>query len=371
MKIQAEYIWLDGQGKEEQPGNVDGMAELRSKTKIFDLPDGKWDKVLLDPMNNPEGRSVPSFIADWGFDGSSTNQAKGKFSDCALKPVFVCLDPIRGGQNLLVLCEVLNPDGTPHATNTRHRLAELAKKHADEKVLLGFEQEYTLYTPMGDPLGWAMLGQEPPAQGRYYTGVGADRIFGRSLMERHTKACIDAGLAICGTNWEVMPGQAEYQIGPLPPLEASDHAWVARWLIQRIGEDSGVVVRFHPKPMGKDADWNGAGMHTNLSTAKMMNPETGWEAVQGACERLRLMHDEHIKVYGKYNKDRLSGNHETANIEKFSSGVSDRGASIRIPMGTAQKKCGYIEDRRPAANADMYLVTTAVLETICGGGFKG
>mgnify|MGYP001583318186 FL=1 len=363
VKIQAEYIWLDGQDKKRQPGNFDQRAELRSKTKILDFdPQDISNRLHLDVAKIPE----------WGFDGSSTNQAEGHFSDCGLKPVFVCSDPIRGTPNILVLCEVMNSDGTPHATNTRHRLAQLDKGYAYANILMGFEQEYTLYALSGKPLAWEMTGKdlmsEPtmPAQGRYYTGVGADRIFGRELMERHTKACLDARLEICGTNWEVMPGQAEYQIGPLPPLQACDHAWVARWLIQRIGEDLGIVVSFHPKPMGKDADWNGAGMHTNISTGHMMSGECGWGAIEHAVEQLKFTHKEHIKVYGKDNELRLTGKHETCGIDEFRCGVSDRGASIRIPMNTARNKRGYIEDRRPAANADPYLVATAQIETICG-----
>lgn len=366
MKIQAEYIWIDGQAEKPQPRNLDKMAELRSKTKIVDV------EQALRALDGDI-----SALPKWGFDGSSTNQAPGNKSDCALWPVMVCMDPTRpdtGG--ILVLCEVMNADGTPHESNTRHRLAtKLAKKYEAAKMQLGFEQEYTLFSRNGKPLAWEMLGidviDRMPGQGRYYTGVGADRIFGRKLMELHTQACLDAELAIAGTNWEVMPGQAEYQIGPLPALQCADQLWLSRWLIQRLGEDLGIVVYFHPKPMGKEADWNGAGMHTNFSTAATMDKETGWSAIEEACRRLEKCHKQHLDVYGTDNDLRLSGNHETCKIDDFRWGISDRGASVRIPMGTANDKYGYLEDRRPAANADPYLVATALYETICGDGFKG
>ncbi len=366
MKIQAEYIWLDGQEKKKQPGNSDQMAELRSKTQIVSVPDLKHlypDQIPILYLGEQVG--------DWGFDGSSTEQALGGDSDCALKPVAVYRDPIRGGSNILVMCEALQPNSRPHWSNTRRKLANAALQHKDAMSLFGIEQEYTLFTRDMKPLAWQMLGKEPAAQGRFYCGVGADRIFGRELMERHTKACIEAGLKIAGTNWEVMPGQAEFQIGPLPAPEVADQLWVARWLIQRIGEDLGIVVSFHPKPMGKDADWNGAGAHTNYSTAATMDSEHGWGAIQDACKRLKKQHKNHIKVYGACNDQRLSGKHETCSINEFRFGVSDRGASVRIPMGTAKNKCGYIEDRRPAANMDPYLVCRAILETVCGEGFKG
>lgn len=378
MKIQVEYIWLDGQAEKPQAGNRDKMAELRSKTKILEFEDEFQLSATLEAQMFPE----------WGFDGSSTEQAEGRDSDCKLKPVFACHDPIRGYPNILVLCEVMNPDGTPHASDTRHKLAEVAEKFASEGALFGIEQEYTLMSLGGRvPYAWAVLREawrslgcltkwlagEPEAQGRYYCGVGADRAFGRLLVERHTQACIDAGLSIAGTNLEVMPGQAEYQIGPLPPLAAADQLWIARYLMHRLGEDYGIVVSLHPKPMGKDKDWNGAGAHTNFSTDRMMGKVQGvdpWEAITKACNQLGLAREAHIKVYGAGNEERLTGQHETCSIHQFRYGVSDRGASIRIPMSTANNKKGYAEDRRPAANMDPYLVIRAILETVCGQGFK-
>ena len=105
-KITAEYIWIDGR----KP-----TAKLRSKTKII--------SGLVTKLEH---------IPPWGFDGSSTEQAEGHFSDCMLKPVYYVTDPINKAPNILVMCEVLNPDGTPHPSNTRHVLAAVAAK------LIGF-----------------------------------------------------------------------------------------------------------------------------------------------------------------------------------------------------------------------------------------
>ncbi|GIS38669.1 MAG: hypothetical protein Ct9H90mP10_10700 [Actinomycetota bacterium] len=92
MKIKAEYIWIDG---------LTPTAKLRSKTKIME-----------------QGTEPPI----WGFDGSSTQQATGDQSDCVLKPVAQFPDPIRGGDNILVMCEVMNVDMTPMHLNTRAAL---------------------------------------------------------------------------------------------------------------------------------------------------------------------------------------------------------------------------------------------------------
>ncbi len=329
MSYQAEYIWIDG----TKPSPL-----MRNKTRI--IADGVEPGI-------------------WGFDGSSTNQAPGSNSDCVLQPVLVCPDPIRGGENLLVLCEVLTTDFEPHPSNTRAACLAAAELYADQEPMFGIEQEYTFFQ-YGRPLGWPENGFPAP-QGPYYCGTGGEKIVGREIVEEHTAACIDAGLAIEGTNAEVMMGQWEFQIGVLAPPVIGDQIWMARWLLARIAEDHGVVVSFDAKPM--DGDWNGAGAHTNFSTKATRG---NYDAIIAACEALGKNVDEHISNYGDGIERRLTGAHETARYDVFSYGPSDRGASIRIPWHVVKAKKGYIEDRRPNANADPYVVSRLIVETVCG-----
>ncbi len=332
-KVMAEYIWIDGQ----KP-----TAKLRSKAKV------------IQPVKKVEELPL------WSFDGSSTYQAEGKKSDLELKPVRIVPNPLRGEGDILVLCEVNNPDGTPHWSNKRATLRTVEEKVRAQEPWFGLEQEYTLFEG-NRPLGWPDHGFPAP-QGGYYCGVGSDEVFGRELVESHADACIRAGIEICGINSEVMPAQWEFQVGPLGPLEVSDELWLARWLLYRMGEDYGISATLHPKPV--PGDWNGAGCHTNFST-KSMREKGGIKFIEAAVEKLKGRHEEHIKVYGAHNIERLTGLHETAPINVFRSGVSDRGASIRIPLAAAQGGQGYFEDRRPAANIDPYEVTRVMLETVC------
>eukprot|EP00898_Chlorokybus_atmophyticus_P002792 jgi/Chlat1/3513/Chrsp23S03794 len=323
-----EYIWSDGQ--EGQPSKGMLFNQMRSKTK-----------VVQKPLSIGNESSFP----EWSFDGSSTGQAEGSFSDCILKPVFSCTDPIRGGHDLLVLCEVLTAEGNPHETNSRSKVRDLLKNEsvAAEETLFGFEQEYTMLDKRGKVYGWPESGY-PAAQGPFYCGVGLE----------------SSGLKISGINAEVLPGQWEFQIGPAGPLEVGDHVMIARWLLHRLGEDMGINATFDAKPV--PGEWNGTGGHTNYST-KTMRAEGGIAAINAAIEKLSKKHPEHISVYGVGNERRLTGKCETANINTFKSGVADRGASIRIPLPVSLEGKGYLEDRRPAANVDPYVVAGMLIKT--------
>ena len=325
--IKLEYIWLDGYE----------VQNLRSKTKI--LVDNEFVGDGIDLRHLP----------NWSFDGSSTEQARGNKSDCVLKPTRLVKDPYRV-DGYLVMCEVLNADGSFHESNVRNEV--------DEDFWFGFEQEYVL-CKNGNILGWpdGKRSLYPKPQGEYYCGVGVDSVSGREIVEEHLSICLEAGLQISGINAEVMLGQWEYQLFG-KGTQAADDLWLSRYLLRRVCELHGVTVELHPKPI--NGDWNGSGMHVNFSNSDMREIG-GKEMMKEICERLRDSHDAFISKYGKDNHLRLTGRHETQHISKFSYGVSDRGASVRIPIGVSQSGWkGYLEDRRPASNANPYEIIKLV-----------
>lgn len=329
IPFKLEYIWLDGYKPE---------PSLRSKTKV----------VLLD--HEPTLADCPI----WSFDGSSTEQAEGSSSDCLLQAVKIVPDPDRIN-GFLVLAEVLDGDGNPHPTSSRGAFED------DEDLWLGFEQEYVLAID-GQPLGFPEFGHPSTPQGPYYCGVGDGRVAGREIVEEHLDICLEAGLGITGINAEVMLGQWEYQCFGKGAKDAADQVWLSRFLLIRTAEKYGVEVDIRPKPV--KGDWNGSGMHANFSNTHIR--EVGGEAyVKALMARFEANHDAHIAVYGSDNDQRLTGDHETQSISKFSYGESDRGASIRIPPQFIKDGWkGYLEDRRPASNADPYKVAARLIQTI-------
>lgn len=332
-KIKLEYIWLDGYTPE---------ANMRSKTKIVE---GEMDSYKLEDC------------PVWSFDGSSTLQAEGGSSDCLLKPVAICPDPARNNA-FLVLAEVLNADETVHPTNHRGSFED------DAGLWFGFEQEYTLIDPeSGRPLGFPKDGYPGP-QGPYYCSVGAQNAVGREIVEEHLDICLEAGLNVEGINAEVMLGQWEFQVFAKGAKAACDELYFARYFLNRLSETYNVIIDYQPKPI--KGDWNGSGMHCNFSTDDMRDPKiAGEEYMTKICEAFGKYHEEHIAVYGSDNDQRLTGLHETQSIDSFSYGVSDRGASIRVPILTAHNNwVGHLEDRRPASNACPYRIAGRIIETL-------
>ena len=335
MKIKLEYVWLDGYKPE---------PNLRSKVKIVE-----YDKV--------KNAFLDGNFPMWNFDGSSTNQAETGNSDLLLKPVRHYMPSTFPLENntVYVLCEVLNPDGIPHESNKRSQIGE-----GYEDLWFGFEQEYFIR----EEINGNILGHKRnilKGQGEYYCGVGHN-VAGRSFVDEHLNMCLNYGIDITGINAEVALGQWEYQVFSQGKLKGGDDLWITRYFLYKVAEKYNYHIELHPKPLSH-GEWNGSGLHTNFSTDKMRH-EGNEEYFMALFNAFESRHDEHIKAYGSNNNLRLTGEYETQSINKFSWGVSDRGASIRVPQDTAKEWKGYVEDRRPGSNADPYKIIREIVKSL-------
>ena len=358
MNIHLEYVWLDGNNPQH----------LRAKTKII-------ERDVRQQFTKSEGKSLddyfkewkesPEILPTWNFDGSSTGQATTQKSELLLKPVNIFKNPFKMTYGLIVLCEVYNTDWTPHSTNTRSSMLKTLDKY-DSETMWGFEQEYFIYdSNTNKPVGWPKEGFPKP-QGDYYCAIGGDNVSARDFVEDHAVLCEMIDLKISGINAEVALGQWEYQIGPVYAKEGSDQLWVSRYILERLSERYGYYIVLDPKPYVGNA-WNGSGMHVNFSTKDMReNLKNKKKLVIDACEKLSQKVEEHIAVYGVNNELRLTGQNETCSIKEYRWGIGDRTASIRIPSSIEDKTTpGYLEDRRPASNADPYQVVERIVKTVC------
>jgi len=352
----VEYVWLDHDNK------------FRSKTKVLQ-------------GHNPKEKGLPM----WNYDGSSTKQANGTDSEVFIRPVKLCYDPFRqNGPNYIVLCDTWLVDTEAsqkkkqlvyisHPDNTRARAEYIFSNELVEKEdpWYGIEQEFFFTTSDGTfeaPIGmttidgkeWISVSGKP--QGEFYCGNGPNNIKQREIAEYILNCLNYAGQIKCtGYNWEVAPGQCEFQIFS-SGIDAADSLLLFRYIAIRAAEEKGVSINFHPKPMS--GDWNGSGCHTNFSTESMRKPDSYFSVITPALKLLKNNHSYHIENYGPDNKERLTGEHETASWDTFTAGVGNRGASIRVPTQTYYDKSGYIEDRRPSSNMDPYIVTSLLANTV-------
>jgi len=347
-----EYIWIDGRG------NL--RSKYRTAFPIFDS--------YADAAHN--------YIAveDWNYDGSSTYQASTENSEIALIPVAYYANPFfEPGRAFLIMCDTYRSDGSPTDTNFRCEAKKIFEKGGRQlDPWFGIEQEYFMMRSRGtrisdDPLLFSCDHDPkgPQPQGDYYCGVGTRTVTLRKLAEKHYEYCLNAGLKISGINAEVAPSQWEFQIGPCSGITAGDEVWVARYILEKLSEEFGVCVSFKPKPIPNP--WNGSGLHTNFSTEESRNDEyrnAGLKCIYKYIDRLSKKHADHIRVYGD-NSKRLNRMCETSDFHDFSFAAGDRGASVRIPKSVLKAGCGYLEDRRPASDADPYRVIAAIFSTTC------
>ena len=256
----AEYVWIDGSG-----------CTLRSKCRtiegeVYSLAD----------------------IPEWNYDGSSCWQAETSNSEIIMKPVAYYRDPFRKGRHIIVMTETYKwQDGengnfdtlVPANTNFRTYANKIFNACPEEEPWFGIEQEYTLIQTKTKfttwPLGWPHNGY-PGTQGPYYCSVGAANCFGRIISDYHYRCCLYAGIKVSGTNAEVMPGQWEYQVGPVEGIAIGDQLWISRYILQRVAEDFNITISFAPKLFN---DWNGSGCHTNFSTKTMREGIQGMEYI--------------------------------------------------------------------------------------------
>ncbi len=349
--IIAEYVWVSSHGN------------IMSKTRALSHDIGiklSEKKELSNYLSN-----IPYWEYIIKSVESNENERNTKYEKIILRPVALYNNPFYAKNGLIVLCETLTLNGNPTHFNFRHFADKVFTEENIQKFCpwFGIEQEYVLVKYYGSikwPLGWKQ-GEFPNQTDDYYCSNNAHTIFGRIIIEEHLKACLFAGVNLYGINSEYLPSQWEYQIEHSVGIKPSDDLVISRFLLIRIAENHGVSISFDPKLFDGLA---GSGGHVNYST-KQTRDENGYDTILEHMEKLSKYQEEAISLYGENNDKRLKGIWDAPSLKKFTYGLMNRKASVRISKKTFDDKKGFYEDRRPAANLDPYIVCSFLFSITC------
>lgn len=319
----VEYVWLDGKNR------------VRSKTRV------------LKPLSHSRTFGITD-VPDWNYDGSSTGQANSiGDTEMLLKPVILYKDPFyRDGSHWFVLCNSV----------VRCDALKIFEQGLLHEPWFGLEQEYFIFHRE------FKIDSLYLEQGQFYCGIGLQgnrTFYERRVANEHLEACLYSGIMMSGLNAEVACNQWEFQVGPCEGIRAGDDLHMARYILERIAEKYDCIIDYSPK---LNSGMNGSGCHTNFSTKETRN-ENGLNVILNEyIPRLADGHLYDIKFMGEGNEERLTGKHETSSMDLFTWGIGTRNTSVRIGNDTYRDKCGYFEDRRPAANMEPYTVTSFIFK---------
>ncbi len=319
VTIRCEYIWP----------SAERQGQLHSKTRVIDFK-------TEDPSNwNISLDDIPA----WSFDGSKTGYSTKDDYQLLLRPIFASIDPNRKN-SILVLCDVLNTDFTPHNLNYRSQLIDSVLKTHSQVPLIGFGQEFRIRTASASLTN---------THGHYHSQVGGRLSEHREIVEGHLNSCISTGISIDCSLSEDAEDKWQYQIGgpKLNAVQTCDQLLVSRFILMRMAENSRSHIEFC-----KDDSLN-----ITISTHEMREAKDSG-LIFSLAERICSPSYKFVvsSVYGTTGSNLLP--------DRFSCTSSD--VEVRIPWSVQTMGSGYLEDTRPSSGSDPYLITKALIDTVCG-----
>jgi glutamine synthetase len=325
-----KYIWIDN------------FKQIKSHTRIIhDL--GMLNMEYI--TNSTESINHTQFLKQ--FPKLYINENS---SELTLIPVAFFIDPFRStwlntDENLnnayLILCECYE-NGIPTKYNSRSIARTIFSNEIVQnyETLSSIEQEYSFMCEL--------------------------KLFDL-IIEEHLMYCLKAGINIDNLNDNAPNGLYKFRISENVGIVTSDHLWIARYILEEICKKHNIT--FTPTYLTEINKYKSSKLNVTFSTNAMRKtaeidfylcterkPESNNKLgeIYYALHKLENAHQDHLEIYEL----------DIANPPKFTYGTGTN-VSIRIPQHVVKNKCGYIEDRRPAPNADPYLVTAKIAETIC------
>ena len=327
MKYLNQYVWSDKYG------------EPRVTTKLES--DHDINKLLC-------------------FNGLNTGQSVDtNNSDIYIRPVQRYNNPlIKRTKELepsIFVCELMLDENKSHSSNERNRSIKVLENYED--VNMSFTLDFFV-TKKNVPV--AFLSNPPPSQqGIFYCGVGGDIAVGQECANDIFQNANRADLNVTQLSGGVAPSQWTIKLEGTAKVKLLDDLICLRYIIAKSAEKYGVTICFHPQLLKEE--WNGSACLIEYSNDKMRTDKECNYIRNTVIKNLDKTHAEYVSKCGEDNNRRLIGTNNTSKNDEFTSAVGKYDCSVRIPKLTNVRGHGSIEDRRPGANMDPYVVVPYLL----------
>ncbi|GAB2318610.1 type I glutamate--ammonia ligase [Alkalibacterium sp. s-m-22] len=228
------------------------FTDILGTVKNVEVPVSQLDKVL-------DGKMM--------FDGSSIEGfVRIQESDMYLKPDFDTwlvftweTESTKKGRVARLICDIVNPDGTPFLGDPRNNLKRVLKEAKDlgySSFNLGPEPEFFLLKLDEND----EITERPNDNGGYFDLAPTD------LAENCRRDIVleleDLGFEIEASHHEVAPGQHEIDWKYADAVEACDNIQTFKLVVKTVARKYGLHATFMAKPV---FGINGSGMHSNMS----------------------------------------------------------------------------------------------------------
>jgi glutamine synthetase len=258
-----------------------------------------------------------------------------------------------------LICDVLNPDGSPYAGDPRGVLKRLVKKLEKKGMTayLGPELEYFYFKSMKDRTLLDAAG--------YFDQVPDD--IGTELRSRTVEALQAMEIQVEAAHHEVAHSQHEIDLRYADALKMADQTMTYRYVVKEMARQGGYYASFMPKPVYGQ---NGSGMHVHQSIFK-----AGKNLFFDAKDKQHLSKTARAYLAGllKHMREIAAVTNQWVNSYKrlvpgFEAPVyiawaqRNRSALIRIPLyKPGKEKATRIELRCPDPACNPYLAFSVML----------
>lgn len=292
------------------------------------------------------------------FDASAVEGfGGGTRSDLFLRPDPATLKQLpwrpRDGGVAHMFCDIVHPDGTPFAGDTRYILKKTVLDAQDKgcRFHIGSEIEFYLFKldENGEPT------KIPYDRAGYMDIAPADR--GENVRREICLTLERMGILPEASHHESGPGQNEIDFRYADPLTAADNAVTFRAVVGTIAMQYGLWADFSPRPL---ENHDGSGMHINISASVSPQPDPTPYLIAGILRRAREMTRFLNPLENSY--ERL-GRDKAPHTVTWSN--EDRSRLIRIPA--AAEPFRRLELRSPDPAANPYLAFSLVIRACLEG----